>query len=101
MATAIPPLNDSEKLEFGDVARPASANATSPKIIVASYNIRYAVGRFLISSGLLRKLGIGGNSRRAHQVGENIRQVAEVLQSAKLMPIPDVIALQEADKQTT
>lgn len=101
MATAIPPLNDSEKLEFGDVTGLSSASGTSPKLIVASYNIRYAVGRFLISSGLLRKLGISGNSKRAHQVGENIRQLAEVLQSARLMPSPDVIALQEADKQTT
>lgn len=101
MATAIPPLKDSEQLEFGDLDQPPIAPRTSAKLVVASYNIRYAVGRFLISSGLLRKLGISSNSKRAHQVGENIRQVAEVLNSAKLMPVPDVLALQEADKQTT
>ncbi|HBB90122.1 MAG TPA: hypothetical protein DC047_21175 [Blastocatellia bacterium] len=101
MATAIPPLKDSEKLEFGALEPHANANRTSSKLVVASYNIRYAVGRFLISSGLLRKLGISGNSKRVHQVGENIRRVAEVLSSTKLMPIPDVVALQEADKQTT
>jgi endonuclease/exonuclease/phosphatase family metal-dependent hydrolase len=100
MATAIPPLNDSEKLEFGDVTRPSFAIGSSAKLVVASYNIRYAVGRFLISSGLLRKFGISGNRKRAKQVGENIRQVAEVLRSAKIMPIPDVLALQEADKET-
>jgi endonuclease/exonuclease/phosphatase family metal-dependent hydrolase len=94
-------LNDFEKLEFGDVMPDLFASETSPKLIVASYNIRYAVGRFLISSGVLRKLGISGNSNRAQQVAENIRHVAQVLQSARLMPVPDVIALQEADKQTT
>ncbi|MDQ1636905.1 MAG: hypothetical protein QOF62_244 [Pyrinomonadaceae bacterium] len=101
MVTAIPPLQDSEKLEFGDPKDHSSAGRTSSKLVVASYNIRYAVGRFLISSGLLRKLGISGSSKRARKVGENIRRVAEVFNSAKLMPIPDVVALQEADKQTT
>ncbi|MEO7970003.1 MAG: endonuclease/exonuclease/phosphatase family protein [bacterium] len=100
MATAIPPLQDSEKLEFGGPTQHWSADPTKSRLVIASYNIRYAVGRFLISSGLLRKLGINRNSKRAHQVGENIRQVAEFFSSAKLMPIPDVVALQEADKQT-
>jgi endonuclease/exonuclease/phosphatase family metal-dependent hydrolase len=100
MATAIPPLKVSEKLEFGDPKQHSIATQPSSKLVVASYNIRYAVGRFLISSGLLRKLGISGHRKRAYQVGENIRQVSEVLNAAKLMPIPDVVALQEADKET-
>ncbi len=100
MLTAIPPLRDSEKLEFGDVQLPPKGDDERSKLVLASYNIRYAVGRFLISSGLLRKLGINGNRRRANQVGENIRQTAEVFNSAKLMPIPDLVALQEADKET-
>src|SRR6267378_4810829 len=100
MLTAIPPLKDSEKLEFGDVQPPRTGEYDRSKLVLASYNIRYAVGRFLISSGLLRKLGINGNRRRANQVGENIRQTAEVFNSAKLMPVPDLVALQEADKQT-
>lgn len=100
MVTAIPPLKDSEQLEFGG-ALPQSIDAReSSQLVIASYNIRYAVGRFLISSGLLRKLGLSGNGKRTSQVGENIRRVADVLNSAKLMPIPDVLALQEADKQT-
>ncbi len=101
MLTAIPPLRDSERLEFGHVQRPPTGDRDSSKLVLASYNIRYAVGRFLISSGLLRKLGINGTGRRARQVGENIRLAAEVFKSAKLMPVPDVVALQEADKQTT
>jgi endonuclease/exonuclease/phosphatase family metal-dependent hydrolase len=100
METAIPPLKDSEKLEFGDLKQHSNADNTSSKLVLASYNIRYAVGRFLISSGLLRKLGISGNGKRSHQIGENIRVLAKVLNSAQLMPVPDVVALQEADKQT-
>jgi hypothetical protein len=58
MVTAIPPLKDSEKLEFSDADPRGIRNRESSKLVVASYNIRYAVGRFLISSGLLRKIGI-------------------------------------------
>jgi endonuclease/exonuclease/phosphatase family metal-dependent hydrolase len=100
MVTAIPPLEDSEKLEFGHIQPQPTAEGDSAKLVIASYNIRYAVGRFLISSGLLRKVGIYGDRRRAHQVGENIRIAAKVFNAATLMPVPDVMALQEADKQT-
>jgi len=46
MATAIPPLQESEKIEFGGLSNSASesANPRRQKIVVASYNIRYAVG---------------------------------------------------------
>ncbi len=100
MVTTTPPLGTSEKLEFGDVQARPIANGDVAKLIVASYNIRYAVGRFLIPSGLLRKAGIPRNRKRAYQVGENIRIAGEVLNSGKLMPVPDVLALQEADKET-
>ena len=100
MVTAIPPLNDYEKLEFSDEQPHEILNNDRSKFVVASYNIRYAVGRFLISSGLLRKVGINRKQNRALQVGENIRQAAKVLSTAKLMPLPDVLALQEADKRT-
>ena len=100
MATAIPPLSDFEKLEFGTVQSQLIAGYDSSKLVLASYNIRYAVGRFLISSGLLRKLGVSGNQKRAQQVGENIRRTAEIFTTNKLMPLPDVVALQEADKRT-
>jgi endonuclease/exonuclease/phosphatase family metal-dependent hydrolase len=101
MVTAISPLKDSEKLEFGDVQPQPSGDSESSKLVLASYNIRYAVGRFLISSGLLRKVGISSNQKRPRQVGENIRRTAEIFNTNKLMPVPDVVALQEADKQTT
>jgi len=100
MATAIPPLSDFEKLEFGTVKSQPISDSNRSKLVLASYNIRYAVGRFLISSGLLRKAGISGNRHRSPQVGENIRLVAELFNATKLMPVPDVVALQEADKGT-
>jgi endonuclease/exonuclease/phosphatase family metal-dependent hydrolase len=101
MVTAIPPLKISEKLEFGGVLSQPIGDREGSKLVLASYNIRYAVGRFLIASGLLRKLGISGNRKRAHQVGKNIHLAAQVFSSATLMPFPDVLALQEVDKQTS
>jgi endonuclease/exonuclease/phosphatase family metal-dependent hydrolase len=101
MVTAIPPLKVSEKLEFGGVLPQPIGDRESSKLVLASYNIRYAVGRFLIASGLLRKLGISGNRKRAHQVGKNIHLAAQAFSSATLMPFPDVLALQEVDKQTS
>ena len=72
MATAIPPLKESEKIEFGysqsgKQPEPRHTEITST-LVVASYNIRYAVGRFLISGGLLRKAGLSRLRRRDEQV---------------------------------
>ena len=101
MATAIPPLEESERIEFGDIAPQKSGDAVGSKLVVASYNIRYAVGRFLISSGLLRKAGLLGSRRRVEQVGEHIRTAARAFSEGRLLPGVDVLALQEADKRTT
>lgn len=104
MATAIPPLKESEKIEFGYVQSPrepdTSAARNPASIVVASYNIRYAVGQFLISGGLLRKAGWAGAGHRAEQVSRNIRQAARALSEGRLLPAVDVLALQEADKET-
>jgi endonuclease/exonuclease/phosphatase family metal-dependent hydrolase len=101
VATAIPPLKESEKIEFGDSASAVESRDPSPsKIVVASYNIRYAVGRFLISGGLLRKAKLQGSRRRAAEVAETIRAAAGAFSEGTLLPRVDVLALQEADKQT-
>ncbi len=104
MATAIPPLKESEKIEFGDSQferQPQSGGAENVStIVVASYNIRYAVGRFLISGGLLRKAGWMGLGRRDVHVAHNIRLAARAFSKGDLLPAVDVLALQEADKQT-
>jgi endonuclease/exonuclease/phosphatase family metal-dependent hydrolase len=100
MATAIPPLKESEKIEFGDIRPSRSVETDRTKIVVASYNIRYAVGRFLISSGLLRKVGLLGSRHREINIGENIRRAARAFSEGRLLPGVDVLALQEADKGT-
>ena len=100
MVTAIPSLRDSEKLEFG------SDNNTHPlftprsKVVVASYNIRYARGRYLISGGLLRKLGLLKLSNRPKLVQSHIKTATSAFSSGKLLPGVDILALQEADKRT-
>jgi endonuclease/exonuclease/phosphatase family metal-dependent hydrolase len=109
MSTAIPPLKESEKIEFGydQSAQPQSAPppgdraaAQTDRIVVASYNIRYAVGQFLISSGLLRKAGLINSKGRDEDVAANIRAAARAFADGKLLPAVDVLALQEADKET-
>ena len=100
MTTAIPPLTEDEKIEFGD-SSPRSEDATDgSSIVVASYNIRYAVGQNLISGGLLRKAGLSNSARRTDQVAAHIKTAARAFSDDKLLPHPHVIALQEADKRT-
>lgn len=100
MATAIPPLTDSERIEFGAAGARQSGLESGSTIVVASYNIRYAVGRFLISGGVLRKLGLKGNGGRDQMVARNIAESARAFSNGRLLPRVDVLALQEADKQT-
>ncbi len=98
MVTAIPPLNDSEKIEFGKNSnhQPHDSN----KLVVASYNIRYARGPYLISGGLRRKIGLMSLARRPQHVARLISTAAKTFSGGKLLPRADVIALQEADKRT-
>jgi endonuclease/exonuclease/phosphatase family metal-dependent hydrolase len=69
-------------------------------VILASYNIRYAVGSQLISSGLLRRVGLNLPRPRAAAVAKNIRRAAATFSHNALLPSPDILALQEADKET-
>ena len=100
MVTAIPPLRESEQIEFGEIQADRRSDDNVSKLIVASYNIRYSVGRFLISAGLLRKAGFLSGKTRERVVGQNIRIAADAFLSGALLPRVDVLALQEADKQT-
>jgi endonuclease/exonuclease/phosphatase family metal-dependent hydrolase len=94
----IPFPDDSAGLEFGDIA-PSNVKPQS-KLVVASYNIRYGVGQFLISTGLLRKVGFNLPRRRAEVVLQNLHTAARAFSNGKLCPFPDVLCLQEADKST-
>ncbi|HEV2708499.1 MAG TPA: endonuclease/exonuclease/phosphatase family protein, partial [Pyrinomonadaceae bacterium] len=68
--------------------------------VVASYNIRYAVGQRLISGSLMRRLRLARPRRRPSLVARNIAKAARAFSDERLMPRADVIALQEADRQT-
>ena len=100
MATAIPPLTKAEELEFGEMTFGDDETIPRSKLVVASYNIRYAAGPFLISGGLLRKAGLTRSRVRSEAVAKRIHLAAEAFSSGALLPRVDVLALQEADKKT-
>jgi len=70
------------------------------KLVIASYNIRYARGPYLISGGLRRKIGLMSLNGRPEHVGNLISGAARAFTDNKLLPPVDVLALQEADKRT-
>ena len=96
----IPPLSDAEKLEFGEQDNHHPIDPNRKRLLVASYNIRYARGPYLISGGLRRKLGLMSLRNRPRHVGKLIADAALTFSSGKLLPRVDVLALQEADKRT-
>jgi hypothetical protein len=100
MVTAIPPLSDAEKLEFSANNKTGIDRTHQSKLVIASYNIRYARGPYLISGGLLRKVGLLNTSNRSAVVGSYLKSAAEAFSAGHLLPRPDVLALQEADKRT-
>jgi len=100
MVTAIPPLSDSEKLEFGGETNTHPFAASGSKLVIASYNIRYARGRYLISGGLFRKVGLLNSANRPQLVSSHIKAAANAFSAGRLLPKVDVLALQEADKRT-
>jgi endonuclease/exonuclease/phosphatase family metal-dependent hydrolase len=93
-AAAGPPL------EFGG-ARPAADAAAPPaRLVVTTFNVRYAVGSFLISGGLLRRLGVRRPRRRPSLVARHVEAAARALSDGARMPAADIVALQEADRAT-
>jgi endonuclease/exonuclease/phosphatase family metal-dependent hydrolase len=98
--TAIPFLDEAAKIERGEIRSTGGGDLQRSSFIVASYNIRYAVGRFLISSGVLRKLGVNPPLSRANAVARNIATAAAAFSDGRLLPQADILALQEADKET-
>ncbi len=70
------------------------------ELTIASYNIRYAAGSFLILGSYLRRLGLTMPRRRPALVTKHLRRAAHAFNTQGRMPAPDIIALQEADKHT-
>ena len=87
-------------IEIFNYLNSENSGFTSPRIVIVSFNIRYAVGSFLISGSLLRKVGISRPSRRQHLIEQHLSRAAEDFSKGALLPSPDIIALQEADKET-
>lgn len=87
-------------IEFGNQSAQPSPDHQKSSLILASYNIRYAVGSHLIASGLARKLGYNFPRHRAEAIRQNIRAAAKAFSENILLPPPDILALQEADKAT-
>jgi endonuclease/exonuclease/phosphatase family metal-dependent hydrolase len=81
---------------------PSIEFGTEPStLIIASYNIRYAVGSFLITGSIGRRLKLAMPRRRPRLVARHLRQAAVALSDGQLLPQPQILALQEADNQTT
>lgn len=97
---AVPLRVHSPELEFGDVTPRNPLSSECPKLVIASYNIRYGVGRYLISSGLLRRLGLNPPNPRSSAVAQNLKLAAQAFSAGHLLPKADILALQEADKET-
>jgi endonuclease/exonuclease/phosphatase family metal-dependent hydrolase len=87
-------------IEIGNQHALQTGTETPARLVLASYNIRYAVGSHLISSGLGRKVGYNFPRRRAAAIARNIQTAARAFSESELLPRPDIIALQEADKET-
>ena len=96
----IPPLTDSEKLELGENSNHQPPPTHVDKLVVASYNIRYARGPYLISGGVRRKIGLMSLANRSQHVARQISTATKAFSEGTLLPRVDVLALQEADKRT-
>ena len=94
------PPDANSSIEFGNERAPLSDSYDKRSLLLASYNIRYAVGRYLILSGLLRKLNYNFPRRRTQAIVNNIAIAAHAFSANRLLPAPDILALQEADKMT-
>lgn len=87
-------------IERDNFAPPDADTRRTSKLVVATYNIRYAVGSFLITGSLFRRAGFGRPRRRPSLVSRNILKAARAFSEGAIMPRADIIALQEADRRT-
>jgi endonuclease/exonuclease/phosphatase family metal-dependent hydrolase len=83
----------------GSFAR-AEPRADASRLVVVTFNIRYAVGSHLIGGSLLRRVGVSRPGRRPRLVEKNIERAAQLLSDGALMPRADIVAIQEADRGT-
>jgi endonuclease/exonuclease/phosphatase family metal-dependent hydrolase len=99
-AMAAPESLEASGIETGDFATSGATVAERSRLVVVSYNIRYGVGSFLITGSLFRRVGLTRPRRRARLVARHIQRAALALRDGTRLPPADIIALQEADKET-
>lgn len=90
---------DEPGVERGSFARVEKAKDVS-RLVIVTYNVRYAVGSHLIGGSLLRRIGISRPGRRPRLVEGNIQKAARILSDNSRMPRADLVALQETDRGT-
>lgn len=88
------------QVELGSFAPSDSKPTQRNSLVIASFNIRYAVGSFLISGSLGRRVGLKWPGRRSRLVSKHLKQAARALVDGARLPPVDVLAVQEADKET-
>ncbi len=90
---------DQPNIETGSFAL-ADAPAARSKLVIASYNIRYGAGSFLISGSLLRRVRLSLPRRRPRLIARHLQRAADFFTDGQRLPPVDIVALQEADKET-
>ncbi len=106
METTRPPSAEAfesapEEIERGSFAHAEAVMPTErSSLVIASFNIRYAVGSFLISGSLFRRAGLSLPHRRPALVQRHLHRAARAFRDGALLPPVDVLALQEADVRT-
>src|SRR5260370_7102111 len=88
-------------IEFGNQSALQNETETPTRLVLASYNIRYAVGSRLIPSGVLRKLGYKFPRPRPQAVARNIATASRAFSQTQLFPRPDIIPFHYTDNGTT
>jgi endonuclease/exonuclease/phosphatase family metal-dependent hydrolase len=81
----------------------ASSNAgetARSTLVLASYNIRYCAGSYLITGAIGRRLGLKRPARRPSLIHSHLQKAASALSLGAHLPSPDIVALQETDKLT-
>lgn len=99
-ASVNPASSVHEEIEYGSYAPSVLPDEVRTKLVIATYNIRYAVGSHLISGSLFRRLGLKRMRRRPRLVSSHVKACAQALANGDRLPPVDILALQEADRRT-
>jgi endonuclease/exonuclease/phosphatase family metal-dependent hydrolase len=88
------------KLEIESFAPSTETPLERTTLVIASYNIRYAVGSHLITGSVGRRLGLKMPKRCPRLVTRHLKNAAAAFSDGQRLPRPEILALQEADERT-